>query len=150
MEQLVFEMEKLVKNLSISKKQSDKAAFVRKRDGRVVEFDATKITKAIANAFDATGEADPSKAFEITLAVVTKLDDKIVDIEHIQDIVEECLLDFGFRKTAKSYILYRAKRAEIRNIEKTLSDSLNVIEDYVNVRDWRVNENSNMSYSLQA
>lgn len=149
MEQLVFEMEKLVKNLSISKKQSDKAAFVRKRDGRVVEFDATNITKAISNAFDATGEADPSKALEITLAVVTKLDDKIVDIEHIQDVVEECLLDFGFRKTAKSYILYRAKRAEVRNIEKTLSDSLNVIEDYVNVRDWRVNENSNMSYSLQ-
>ncbi len=81
--------------------------------------------------------------------VVSKLDDKIVGIEHIQDIVEDTLMNMGFRKTAKAYILYRAKRNEIRNINRTLNESLNIIEDYVHLRDWRVNENSNMSYSLQ-
>lgn len=149
MEQLVHGMESILKALTTTKKQENIAAFVRKRDGRIVEFDSTKIANAINKAFENVGSGNMDLSYSVTMSVIHKIDEKIVDIEHIQDLVEDALMDFGHRAAAKAYILYRAKRAELRNIEKTLSDSLNVIEDYVNVRDWRVNENSNMSYSLQ-
>jgi ribonucleoside-triphosphate reductase len=142
-------MEDLVKDLVRSKRSQDQAAFVRKRDGRVVEFDAAKIATAINKAFEACGEGNYNHAWEITAIVVSKFNNKVVEIEYIQDIVEETLMNMGFRKAAKSYILYRAKRTELRNINKTLLESLNIVEDYVNLRDWRINENSNMSYSLQ-
>lgn len=149
MERLVHEMERLVSELSSTKKSKNIAAFVRKRNGQVLEFDASKIADAIYKAFENTGEGSFDIAYQITAAVISKIEEKVVEIEDIQDRVEEALMNFGYRKTAKNYILYRAKRAETRNIEKALGDSLNVIEDYVSVRDWRVNENSNMSYSLQ-
>ncbi len=142
-------MEQLVKDLVQTKKSNNQSAFVRKRDGRVADFDVSKIATAVNKAFEATGEGNYNQAWEITAMAVSKLEDKIVEIEHIQDIVEDTLMNMGFRKTAKAYILYRAKRGELRNISKTLNDSLNMIEDYVHLRDWRVNENSNMSYSLQ-
>ncbi len=142
-------MEQLVKELVQSKKTLNQAAFVTKRDGRVADFDASKIASAVSKAFDATGEGNYNQAWEITAMVVSKLDTKVVEIEHIQDMVEDTLMNMGHRKAAKAYILYRAKRNEIRNINKTLNESLNIIEDYVHLRDWRVNENSNMSYSLQ-
>ncbi len=149
MEQLVKDMEKLVGELVNSKTSKNRITFVKKRDGRVSEFDPSKIASAINKAFEASGEGNRNSAWEITAVVVSKLSGSQVEIEHIQDIVEDTLMNFGFRKTAKSYILYRAKRAELRNISKTLNESLNIIEDYVNLRDWRINENSNMSYSLQ-
>ncbi len=157
-------MEEFVKELVISKQKNNQVAFVRKRDGRVVEFDPSKIANAIKKAFDATGESSPLydskvqqmdgqgnflKAWECTAMVVSKLDKKIVEIEHIQDVVEDTLMNLGYRKTAKAYILYRAKRAEIRNIQRVLNESLSIIEGYLDLKDWRVNENSNMSYSLQ-
>jgi ribonucleoside-triphosphate reductase (formate) len=142
-------MEKLVRDLVESKKSIDQVSFVTKRDGRTVDFDPSKIASAVNKAFEATGEGNYNQAWEITAMVVSKFVEKVVDIEHIQDIVEDTLMNMGFRRAAKSYILYRAKRNELRNINKTLSDSLNIIEDYVHLRDWRVNENSNMSYSLQ-
>lgn len=142
-------MEQLVKDLVESKKSLNQAAFVTKRDGRVVEFDPAKIASAVNKAFQATGEGNYNQAWEITAMIVSKFTDKVVEIEHIQDIVEDTLMNMGFRKAAKSYILYRAKRNELRNINKTLNESLNIIEDYVHLRDWRVSENSNMSYSLQ-
>ncbi|OHD55137.1 MAG: ribonucleoside triphosphate reductase [Spirochaetes bacterium GWF1_51_8] len=142
-------MEDLVKDLVRSKRLQDQVAFVKKRDGRVVEFDPAKIATAINKAFEACGEGNYNQAWDITAIVVSKLAAKVVEIEHIQDQVEETLMNMGFRMAAKSYILYRAKRAETRNISKTLSESMNIVEDYVNLRDWRINENSNMSYSLQ-
>lgn len=142
-------MEELVKDLVRSKKSIDQVSFVTKRDGRVSEFDPSKIATAIDKAFQATGEGNYNQAWEVTAIVVSKLDDKVVEIEHIQDIVEDTLMNMNFRKAAKAYILYRAKRSEMRNVNRILTDSLNVIENYVNLRDWRVNENSNMSYSLQ-
>ncbi len=142
-------MEELVRDLVRSKKSIDQAAFVTKRDGRVSEFDAAKIATAVHKAFQATGEGNYNQAWEITAIVVSKLDKSVVEIEYIQDVVEDTLMNMGFRRTAKAYILYRAKRNELRNISKTLNESLNIIENYVNLRDWRVNENSNMSYSLQ-
>ena len=142
-------MEQLVKDLVRSKKSNNQSAFVKKRDGRITDFDVSKIATAVSKAFEATGEGNYNQAWEITAMVISKLDDQVVEIEHIQDMVEDTLMNMGFRKTAKSYILYRAKRSELRNITKTLNESLNMIEDYVQLRDWRVNENSNMSYSLQ-
>ncbi len=142
-------MEQLVKDLVQSKKSINQSAFVKKRDGRITDFDASKIASAVNKAFVATGEGNYNQAWEITAMIVSKLEEKVVEIEHIQDIVEDTLMNMGFRKAAKSYILYRAKRSELRNINKTLNESLNMIEDYVHLRDWRVNENSNMSYSLQ-
>src|SRR5271157_3868358 len=119
-------MEQLVMDLVRSKKSNDQASFVTKRDGHVAEFDASKIASAVIKAFEATGEGNYNQAWEITAMVVSKLEQKIVDIENIQDIVEDTLMNMGFRKTAKSYILYRAKRSELRNINKTLGDSLNM------------------------
>ncbi len=142
-------MEQLVKELLKSKNTVDQVAFVKKRDGRVAEFDPSKIASAVNKAFEATREGNYNQAWEITAMVVSKLQDKVIEIEHIQDIVEDTLMNIGFRKTAKAYILYRAKRNELRNVNKILNESLNMIEDYVHLRDWRVNENSNMSYSLQ-
>ena len=133
--------------------------FVKKRDGRVTEFDSARIATAIHKAMEASGEGDYNRAWEATGIVLSRLnvsklsvtDNKapVVDIEHIQDIVEDTLMNMGFRRTAKAYILYRAKRSENREIEKTIREGLSIIEDYVQLQDWRINENSNMSYSLQ-
>ncbi|MGC8764871.1 MAG: ribonucleoside triphosphate reductase [Brevinematia bacterium] len=142
-------MEDFVKELVVSKQKNNQVAFVRKRDGRVVDFDPAKIANAIRKAFEATEEGNIMKAWECTAMVVSKLEKKIVEIEHIQDIVEDTLMNLGYRKTAKAYILYRAKRSEVRNIQSVLNESLSIIEGYLDLKDWRVNENSNMSYSLQ-
>ncbi len=142
-------MEEMLKNLVLSKQKENLVFFVKKRDGRIVDFDPLKIVMAIRKAFDATGEGNIMKAWECAALVITRLDSKVVEIEHIQDIVEDTLMNMGFRKTAKAYILYRAKRAETRNLQKVLSESMDVVDTYLDLKDWRVNENSNMSYSLQ-
>lgn len=149
MEQLTKEKHNVVSLIMNSKHSDDKVEFVRKRDGRVVDFDAAKIAGAINKSFEASGEGNYNKAWDITAMVVSKMYGSMVEIEHIQDMVEDTLMNYGLRKAAKNYILYRAKRSELRNINQALNESLNIIEDYVNLRDWRVNENSNMSYSLQ-
>lgn len=142
-------MREAVTTLAQSKKAQRHAVFVRKREGNLVDFDPSKIANAITKAFESTGEADSTRAWELTAVVVSRLEGEIVEIETIQDIVEDTLMNAGYRKTAKAYILYRAKRAEIRNTQKLLSQTLQVIDDYVNIRDWRINENSNMTFSLQ-
>ncbi len=142
-------MEELVKNLFQSKKAQGKVAFVRKRDGKVVEFDISRIANAVHKAFEASGEGNYNQAWEVSAYILGRLEDQVVEIETIQNRVEETLMNMGFRKAAKSYILYRAKRNELRNINQTISNSLSLIEDYLNLQDWRVKENSNMSYSLQ-
>ncbi|RJR32004.1 MAG: ribonucleoside triphosphate reductase [Desulfobacteraceae bacterium] len=124
---------------------------IRKRDGRVVPFDSSKITAAIAKAGKATDEFGEKDARKLTLRVLTLAHElrlgPIPEVEEIQDIVERVLLDSPFYKTAKAYILYREQHAQIRAIVS--SASVDMVENYIRKLDWRVNENSNMCYSLQ-
>ncbi|MDI6713878.1 MAG: ribonucleoside triphosphate reductase [Thermodesulfovibrio sp.] len=122
-----------------------------KRDGRVVPFDPEKITKAISKAGKATGEFDYDTARRLTIKVLLLAEELIRDrdphVEEIQDIVEEILLSSPYRKTAKAYIIYRDQHARMREIAR--QGGLELIENYLSKVDWRVKENSNMSFSLQ-
>jgi len=124
---------------------------IKKRDGRVVEFDSTKITAAIAQAGKATGEFGERKAKKQTLKVITLAHEfrlgPLPEVEEIQDIVERVLLDSPFYKTAKAYILYREQHAQIRKIATKVN--IDLVEDYLDKIDWKIKENSNMCYSLQ-
>jgi anaerobic ribonucleoside-triphosphate reductase len=124
---------------------------IQKRDGRVVEFNSSKITSAIAKAGKATGEFEEREARKLTLKVLTLARDLKFDpspeVEEIQDIVERVLLDSPFHETAKAYILYREQHAYIRAIAAKASADL--VDSYLQGQDWRVKENSNMCYSLQ-
>jgi anaerobic ribonucleoside-triphosphate reductase len=124
---------------------------IKKRNGRVVAFDSLKITAAIAKAGCATGEFGEKEAKKLTLRVLTlahelKLD-PAPEVEQIQDIVEAVLLDSPFFKTAKAYILYREQHAQIRQI--TTKANVDLVNHYIQKLDWKINENSNMCYSLQ-
>jgi len=124
---------------------------IRKRDGRVVEFDSSKITSAIAKAGKATGEFGEREAKKLTLRVLTLAHelrlDPVPEVEEIQDIVERVLLDSPFYRTAKAYILYREQHAQIRNL--AAKASVDLVENYLQGLDWKIKENSNMCYSLQ-
>ena len=124
---------------------------IKKRDGRVVEFDSTKITAAISKAGKATGEFGERDARKMTLRVLTLAHElrlgPIPEVEEIQDIVERVLLDSPFYKTAKAYILYREQHAQIRKI--ATKASIDLVEHYIQKLDWKIKENSNMCYSLQ-
>jgi len=124
---------------------------IRKRDGRLVAFHADKITKAIAKAGSATGEFDEAMAGKLTIRVLNLaervFDSKIMNVEEIQDIVEEVLLDSTYRKTAKAYIIYRDQHARLREITNRME--VDLVEQYLEKKDWKINENSNMDYSLQ-
>ena len=121
-----------------------------KRNGRTEGFDPKKITKAIVKAGQVTGEFGPDMAQTLTVRVLNIAQQVLVDnptVEGIQDIVEEVLLSSPYRKTAKAYILYRQQHAEMREIVSRFNTGL--VDQYLDQRDWRVNENSNMAYSLQ-
>jgi ribonucleoside-triphosphate reductase len=124
---------------------------IKKRDGRIVPFTATKITTAIAQAGRVSGEFSEREARKLTLRVLTLarelLPAPIPEVEEIQDIVERVLLDSPYFRSAKAYILYREQHAQIRQI--TTRASIDLVEHYVEKLDWKVNENSNMRYSLQ-
>ncbi|MDI6795456.1 MAG: ribonucleoside triphosphate reductase [Desulfatibacillaceae bacterium] len=124
---------------------------IKKRDERIVPFDASKITFAIAAAGRATGEFAEREAKKLTLKVLTLTHDlqlgPIPHVEEVQDIVERVLLDSPFYKSAKSYILYREQHAQIRNIATGFR--VDLVDHYIDRLDWKVKENSNMSYSLQ-
>ena len=124
---------------------------IRKRDGRIVKFDAEKITNAITKAGMATGEFDRDIAEKLTLKVLSLAQEVIKDetptVEEIQDVVEEVLLSSPYRKTAKAYILYRDQHAKIREI--SAKSSIDLVDQYLEKIDWQVNENSNMTFSLQ-
>ncbi len=124
---------------------------IRKRDGRLVKFNAEKITNAIAKAGAATGEFDHKEARKLTIKVLSlaeKLfDGKVLSVEEIQDIVEEVLLQTTYRKTAKSYIIYRDQHSRLRDIANKME--VDLVDQYLNKADWKINENSNMDYSLQ-
>ena len=124
---------------------------IKKRDGRVVPFEPAKITAAIAAAGKATGEFTAREARKLTLRVLTLAHEMrlgpVPEVEEIQDIVERVLLDSPFVQTAKAYILYRDQHARIRQI--TTKASVDLVDHYIQKLDWRINENSNMCYSLQ-
>jgi ribonucleoside-triphosphate reductase len=136
--------ELLVEAVSVFKK-------IGKRDGRVVDFDTSKITAAIAKAGHATGEFGEREAKKLTLRVLTLAHElrleTLPEVEEIQDIVERVLLDSPFHKTAKAYILYREQHAQIRQI--ATKANVDLVNHYIQKMDWRIKENSNMSYSLQ-
>lgn len=124
---------------------------IKKRNGMIVKFGADKITKAIAEAGTATSEFDKKIAQNLTLKVLSLaqqvITHKIPTVEQIQDIVEEILLSSPYRKTAKAYIIYRDQHARIREI--TAKANVNIVDQYLGQIDWQVNENSNMTFSLQ-
>ena len=125
--------------------------FVRKRDGRIVPFDTTKIISAILKAGKATGEFSEETVQHLALRVINLgqqiLKTDVPTVEQIQDLVEEILLTSPFKQTAKAYILYRDQHARIREmVEKA---DLELIDNYLERLDWKVQENSNMDYSLQ-
>jgi ribonucleoside-triphosphate reductase len=123
---------------------------IRKRDQRLEGFNAAKITNAILKAGRAAGEFDEAEARRLTMRVLTTAQvmfDGPPAVEEIQDLVEEVLLASPYKKTAKAYILYRDQHARIR--EMVAKADLDLIENYLERLDWKVQENSNMSYSLQ-
>ena len=121
-----------------------------KRNGRVEDFNPQKITSALTKAGQVTGEFGAETAQMMTVRVLNIAQQIFIDnptVEGIQDIVEEVLLSSPYRKTAKAYILYRQQHAEMRQIISRFNTDL--VDKYLNQYDWRVNENSNMAYSLQ-
>ena len=124
---------------------------IKKRDGRIQEFDSSNITTAIAKAGKATGEFSIREAKKLTLRVLTLAHELRLgptpEVEEIQDIVERVLLDSPFHKTAKAYILYREQHAQIRKI--ATKANVDLVEHYIQKLDWKIKENSNMCYSLQ-
>ncbi|MDO8786402.1 MAG: ribonucleoside triphosphate reductase, partial [Syntrophales bacterium] len=124
---------------------------IRKRDGRLVKFNAEKITNAIAKAGAATGEFDLAMARKLTIKVLNLAEelfnDKITTVEEIQDIVEEVLLSSSYRRTAKAYIIYRDQHARLREITNKME--VDLVDQYLKKVDWKIHENSNMDYSLQ-
>ena len=124
---------------------------IKKRDGRTAKFDRKKIEKAIEKAGLETGEFDAAQAVELTDKVLgvleTRNQKRIPSVEDIQDIVEDALIDSKFKKTAKAYIIYRDQHKKLREI--TSNAHVDLIDKYLENLDWKVNENSNMGYSLQ-
>lgn len=124
---------------------------IKKRDGRIAPFDARKITAAILKAGRASGEFGEDTARQLTIRVLALAQSMSAhrrpSVEEVQDAVEEILLLSPFKKTAKAYIIYRDQHARIRELVKKADVEL--IDSYLQRADWRVNENSNMAYSLQ-
>jgi len=127
--------------------------FVRKRDGRLETFDQERITNAIWKAAKAVGGKDRKLAKQLSDQVAVELkkrfgEDGVPTVEEIQDIVEKTLIENGHARTAKAYILYRKQHQDLRELAAILS-SADMVDQYLEIEDWRVKENSNMSYSLQ-
>ena len=127
--------------------------FVLKRDSKLEPFDQERITTAIWKAAKACGGKDKEQAKRVSEEVVAELqktygDDGVPTVEEIQDIVEKRLIENGHAQTAKAYILYRKQHSDMRELAALLSSS-DMVDQYLEVEDWRVKENSNMSYSLQ-
>ena len=124
-----------------------------KRDGQIADFDIAKISAAITKAFEANNKQyNPNIIDLLALRVTADFEAKIkegkVSVEDIQDSVESILIQAGYGDVAKSYILYRRQREKIRNMKSTILDYKELVNSYVNVTDWRVKENSTVTYSV--
>ncbi len=126
---------------------------VMKRDGKVVDFDISKISGAMIKAFEAQAKNyHPSVINLLSLQVSADFDSKIknglIAVEDIQDSVEKVLSDSGYADVAKAYILYRRQREKIRNVNSALLNYKDLVDNYLQINDWRVKENSTVTYSV--
>ncbi len=126
---------------------------VKKRDGALVEYDMSKISTALSKAFNAVGvnyNADILNMLTLRVSAdfSKKIKENVISVEDIQDSVEVVLIQAGYVEVAKSYILYRKQREKVRNIKSTIVDYKKVVDDYLKVADWRVKENSTVTYSV--
>ncbi len=124
-----------------------------KRDGKTVDFNISKITAAITKAFDACNmqyhpDVIDFLGLKVTADFEPKIENNQVTVEQIQDSVESVLIRAGYDEVAKAYILYRKQRERFRNLSTTLLDYKQVVDNYLKVNDWRVKENSTVTYSV--
>lgn len=124
-----------------------------KRDGEIAEFDLSKISGAVAKAFEArqmeyNNDMVDLLALRVTADFQKKIKDGLIDVESVQDSVEQVLIQAGYADVAKAYILYRKQREKIRNMKSTILDYKEIVNSYVQVEDWRVKENSTVTYSV--
>ena len=126
---------------------------VLKRDGSTMEFDISKISAAMIKAFEAQNKKyHPSVINLLALQVTSDFESKIkndtITVEDIQDSVEKVLSDAGYADVAKAYILYRKQREKIRNVNSALLNYKDLVDNYLQINDWRVKENSTVTYSV--
>ena len=132
----------------------EKAMYqVIKRDGEVVDLDLTKISKAMERAFKACerqyhGDIIDFLTLKVTADFEPKITDDKISVESIQDSVESVLIKAGYDDVAKTYILYRKQREKIRNLGKTVINYKDIVDNYLKINDWRVKENSTVTYSV--
>ncbi len=124
-----------------------------KRDGKITEFSINKIANAIRKAFDAQNKQYNQDiidflALKVTADYQKKIENNLISVEKIQDSVEQVLVQAGYGDVAKAYILYRKQREKVRNMNSTFLDYKELVNSYVNVDDWRVKENSTVTYSV--
>ena len=124
-----------------------------KRDGKIVDFNIKKISDAITQAFDAcqkqfNQDVIDFLALKVTAEFEPKIENGKISVENIQDSVESVLIKAGYDDVAKAYIIYRRQREKIRNINATMVDYKAIIDNYLNINDWRVKENSTVTYSV--
>ncbi|MBR2935395.1 MAG: ribonucleoside triphosphate reductase, partial [Oscillospiraceae bacterium] len=127
--------------------------MVTKRDGAKAAFDVSKISAAITKAFEAQGKQyHPSVidmlALRVTAEFEPKIKDGLIAVEDIQDCVEKVLSEAGYADIAKAYILYRKQREKVRNLNSTMLNYRDLVDDYLQINDWRVKENSTVTYSV--
>ena len=124
-----------------------------KRDGEIAQFDLQKISSAICKAFEAKEKHYSEDilsllALRVTADFQEKIADEQISVEDIQDSVENVLIQAGYADVAKAYILYRKQREKVRNMKSTILDYKEIVDSYVKVEDWRVKENSTVTYSV--
>ena len=124
-----------------------------KRDGKVTEFEISKISKAITKAFEALDKQyHPSVIDMLALRVTAEYEplirDNKISVESIQDCVEKVLSEAGYADVAKAYILYRKQREKVRNVNSALLNYKDLVDNYLRINDWRVKENSTVTYSV--
>ena len=126
---------------------------IKKRDGNIVPFNLNKIKVAIEKAFDAVGKNYSDDiidmlALRVTATFNDKVKDDCVSVEDIQDAVEVVLIQSGYVEVAKAYILYRKQHEKLREMNSTMLDYKNTVNNYLKINDWRVKENSTVTYSV--
>ena len=126
---------------------------VTKRDGQIADFNIVKISEAISKAFNAVGrQSHPTVidmlALRVTSDFESKIKDNLIAVEDIQDSAEKVLSEAGYADVAKAYILYRKQREKVRNIGSTLLNYKDLVDNYLKINDWRVKENSTVTFSV--
>lgn len=126
---------------------------IKKRDGKVVDFELKRISDAIRMAFEACERQYNTDiidflALKVTAQFEPKIKENLIAVEDIQDCVESVLVQAGYDDIAKAYILYRRQREKIRNMKNTILDYKEIVDNYVKINDWRVKENSTVTYSV--